>query len=223
MTSPRIMLDTETDVLVARAAQQISLDAASNSLINASFDTRALHDALLHSPELTWVREREGRITAHLFGALLGVREERAAWTGPDGYSYDELDDLVTLLDYAWDRWRDQEVRQHFVWCVDRPERLNDWISVGFARFSTRAALDLSHTRTPARHDTLRVRRGTREDLAAAYDLDEQLDEAQGDRPELRTTSERDAVQQQVREALEDPENNHFVVESGGRVVAQCL
>lgn len=217
------MLDTETDAVVARAAHQLSLDAASNSLINASFDTRALHDALLHSPEPTWILERGGRISAHLYGALLGSREERAAWSGPDGYSYDDLDDLVTLLEYASDRWREHDVRQHFVWCLDRPEHLNDWLGMGFVKFSTRAALDLARTYPRARRDAFTVRRGTREDLAAAYDLDEQLDRAQGDRPELRTTSERDAVRQQVRETVEDPENNHFVVEYEGRVVAQCV
>ncbi len=218
-----MMLPTDVDAIVARAVRQIARDAARNSLINPAFDANALRDALLASPEPTWILELDGSITAHLYGALLEADEEFAAWTGPDGYSYDHIDDLTKLVQDASSRWRELGVRQHFVWCLDEPERLKHWVDMGFSAFSTRATLELSRVKAPEHRDEFVVRRAEREDLATAYDLDEQLDRAQGELPEQRTASQRDALRRELRDSLTDPDNNHFVLEVGGRVVAQCL
>ncbi len=217
------MADIDVDAVVARAVHQIELDAASNPLINASFDPHGLRQALLHSPEPTWVFEHAGSISAHLFGALLGEPHDFAAWTGPDGYSYDNVGDLAALVGHASSHWRDRGAGSHYVWCLDRPDRLEDWSHLGYSRFSTRALLELGHEVPTVHHEGYLVRRGGAPDLRAAYDLDEQLDEAQGDRPNLRTAKERDAARTQLRETIEDPENQYFVVESEGRVVAQCI
>lgn len=218
-----MMLDIDANAVVVRAAHQVALDATRNPLISPTFDPDTLRHALLHSAEPTWVLEHDGEIAAHLFGALLGTRHELAAWTGPDGYSYDAVGDLEELIEHASNYWRGRGAIEHFVWCLDRPDRLEDWLTMGYSRFSTRATLELTRLSPRIGQGEFLVRRGASMDLPAAYDLDEQLDEAQGDRPELRTSSERAAVQRQLRETLEDPENNHFVVESAGRVVAQCV
>ncbi len=217
------MLSTDTDAVVARAARLITLDAASNPLVNPEFDANVLHDALLRSPEPTWVLEQDRNITAHLYGALLAQEGRTAVWTGPDGYSYDAEADFATLVDAAWHYWRERNALEHFVWCLEEPARLSTWQNLGFTPFSTRGALALGHGRTRTHLEGYLVRRGEHRDLAAVLDLDEQLDVAQGDQPERRSMSERETIHLELKEALRDPETNHYVVETSGHVIAQCM
>lgn len=217
------MLSTDTDAVVARAARQIALDATSNPLINPEFDGGVLYDALLRSPEPTWVFEQDRRITAHLYGALLEQHERVDVWTGPDGYSYDDITALATLVEEASHYWRGRGGSEHFVWCLEESVRLRTWNDMGFARFSTRGSLALGRDRARTHFDGYLVRRGEHRDLATVLDLDKQLDVAQGDRPDLRTMNERETARLDIEETLADPETNHFVVESNGRVIAQCI
>ena len=217
------MLSTDIDDVVARAARQIALDATSNPLINPEFAAHALGDALLRSPEPPWVLERDRRLCGHLYGALLGQDGRTAVWTGPDGYSYDDDAGCAMLVEKASHHWRTRGALEHFVWCLEEPERLSAWTALGFVRFSTRGSLALERGHTHTHHDDYLVRRGEHRDLAAVLDLDEQLDVAQGDRPNRRTINEREAAHLEIEETLEDPETNHFVVEANGRVIAQCI
>jgi len=217
------MLSADTDAVVARVARLIALDAASNPLVNPAFDAKVLHDALLRSPEPTWVLEHGRKITAHLYGALLEQDGRIAAWTGPDGYSYDDDAHFANLVEAAWHYWRERGVTEHFVWCLEEPVRRGTWHDLGFAPFSTRGSLALEHHRPRAHLEGCLVRRGEQRDLAAVLDLDEQLDVAQGDRPELRTMIEREAIRLELEEALGDPETNLYVVEASGCVIAQCI
>lgn len=217
------MLSTDADAVVALAARQIELDAASNPLVNPAFDANALHDALLRSPEPTWVLERDRRVTAHLYGALLEQDGRVAAWTGPDGYSYDDVAELATLVEQASHYWRERGALEHFVWCLEEPIRRSAWNDLGFVPFSTRGSLSLEDDRARLDLEGYLVRRGEHRDLAAVLDLDEQLDVAQGDRPDQRTMSEREATHIEIEETLGDPDTNHYVVETSGRVIAQCI
>ncbi len=217
------MLASDVDAVLERAHRQIASDAASNPLINPTFDVDALRNALLGSPEPTWVLERDGEITAHLYAALLQGGGELAAWTGPDGSSSEDNGDLTTLVEFASTHWRDRGARHHFVWCSAQHEHVTRWRDMGYTAFSTRGALVLSRERARGRRDEYVVRRAERRDLPVAYDLDEQLDRAQGDAPERRTPSERRAIRRDLRDTLLDPDNNHLVLEIEGRVVAQCV
>ena len=218
-----MMQISEAESVAARAQVQIAADAAANPHVDPAFNPRELRDALVDSPDTAWVLDRGHGIVGHLYGALVDQGGSAGVWTGPDGYSFEDPLALRALVEMASHSWRSRGAHEHFVWCADRPQRVDPWFELGYSRFSTRGSLVLADRDARRLPEQYSVRRGEARDLEMVFALDDQLSAAQGDDPEQRTVDERNAARLEIVETLEDPETNHFVVEFDQRVIGQCI
>jgi ribosomal protein S18 acetylase RimI-like enzyme len=224
VTPVRSLQPSDADQLVQRVVDQLIGDAFVNPLVNPMVDQRLLRDSFRATNERAWVADEHKQLTGHLYGAVLGDRAgERAVWTGPDGVSFDDDQVLRELHRTALPYWRSTGAREHFVWCLSEPTRLEPWHALGYTLAAVRGSLELRARATREFPDGYTLRRGTIDDFERCLKLDEILDTAQG--VDLRTLSreQRIADREELFETLSDDECHLYVVEHRGRIVAQCV
>ena len=203
--------------------RRLASDSALHHLVNASVDTGALVSTLAAIAEHVWVAEDDGRLVGHLYGTLLASDTYGSgAWVGPDAVSFDVTDTLADLYARAGRAWIDTGAREHYAWVLDRVERTVPWMELGFARMHQRGALALGERSVRALPEGYRVRLGTISDLEWALDLGAEIDRAQAEGPSFSLDVGGDE-RADLTETLEDPEVRYFLVEHGGRPVAQCI
>lgn len=223
MTPVRELRPDDADAVVARVLRQLREDAARNPLVNPALDEALLLESLRTTRERAWVHEAATRLSGHLYAALLADSSALSAWTGPDGVSFDSIEVLTDLLDEATALWAFGGVREHFVWCLSEPDRVEQWAGLGYSLFSARGAMRLTEREPRALPDGYAMRRGTLGDFERAVELDAVLDAAQGIDVRLMSRIEREANREELLATLMDPETHHYVVEHAGRVIAQCV
>jgi ribosomal protein S18 acetylase RimI-like enzyme len=214
----------DVDVVVSRVKERLSDDARRNPLLNADFSSEHFSRALNDAIEKTWVSEVDGRVVGHLYGALLeSVEYGNGVWIGPDGVSFDGVDQLAELYATAGATWIERGALEHYVWVFDDPEDTTPWYELGFARMHVRGVLSLNEERGHRLPLGYSVRRGGPEDLELALVIDATLDEAQRRGPSFSISFEHASRAEEMLEALEDDEVHYYVVENSGVGVAQCL
>lgn len=203
--------------------QRLRDDERRNRYVNGEVDRELLVGALSSAKASTWVVERAGVVVGHLQAALLESDVYgHGAWVGPDGVSHDDTDALAALYASAGRAWIDAGAREHYVWVLDRPERTEPWMSLGFARMHQRGvrALDGQPVRAlPAGYTT---RLGTIDDLDAAVELGAVIDRAQAAGPSFSIEVGGDE-RTELDETLSDPEVRYFLAEMHGQPVGQCI
>lgn len=214
----------DVDAVVARVKERLIDDARKNPLLNSDFSSehfsRALNDAL----NQTWVVDDGGRVVGHLYGALLESTEYgNGAWIGPDGVSFDNIDQLAALYATAGATWIAKGALEHYAWVFDDPSDTTPWYELGFARMHVRGVLSLSKERPRQLPEGYTIRRGGADDLQIALTIDRVLDEAQRQGPSFSINFEHASRADELLEALEDVEVHYYVVEHSGVGVAQCL
>ncbi|MFZ1062774.1 MAG: GNAT family N-acetyltransferase [Acidimicrobiales bacterium] len=208
--------------VVDRIVAKLDDDARRNSLVNPSVDEGVLLDTMRHATNATWVALDDDKIVGHLYGAVLGDHaQSRAAWTGPDGVSFDDgvLDQLLTA---GVEQWRREHATHHYSWTLLDHESIETWLALGYETISVRGVMELGPRRPRAlpAGTVLRVARAT--DVNRALELDRVIDLAQEGSPHA-TRKDRRATRRELLELLEDPEVHHYVVESDGLVLAQAI
>lgn len=210
--------------VVAHVQERLAYDAQRNPLLNPNFSAEHFTDALSHARDQTWIADERGGVVGHLYGALLESPEYgKGAWIGPDGVSFDSDDVLANLYSEAGSSWIANGALEHYAWVLDRTEDTAPWYELGFARMHVRGVLALSERRHHQLAPGYRVRRGGPNDLPLAIELDHVLDEAQRRGPSFSLFVEHASRPEELREAFEDNDVHHYVVEYLGRGVAQCL
>ena len=214
----------DLDEVVARVQARLANDARRNHLLSPTFSEKDFAVALRHASDQTWVAEENGEIVGHLYGAILKSPEYGpGAWMGPDGVSFESEDVLADLYAVAGSNWIGKGALEHYAWVFDRAEDTAPWYELGFARMHVRGVLTLDQRRRHQLPIGYRIRRGGIEDLPLAMELDQVLDDAQRRGPSFSLFLKHASRPEELLESLEDDEVHHYVVESEGRGVAQCL
>jgi ribosomal protein S18 acetylase RimI-like enzyme len=222
MTVVRKLRQGDTSAVVDRIARQLSNDASRHTLVNPDLDLTVLHDTIVHATSATWVALDGDDIVGHLFAAVLRDHERRAAWTGPDGVSFDDPSILESLLRPAIRAWRSQGAIEHLVWALDDDDRLDPWRQLGYHAISVRGVMDLEYVGDAALDTSLRLRLATSQDIDAILHLDHIIDVAQGDESSLSRKIRRHN-RREIRHLLDDPDVEHYVLERVDRIVAQAV
>lgn len=170
-----------------------------------------------------WVVDNSGAIAGHLYAALLEDRSGLAAWTGPDGATFDDTHALAALVDEGTRTWRTRGVREHSVWCLNDPARVASWNTVGYEVAAVRGALRLSTSLRRALPVGYTLRGATPADFERALDLDAIIDAAQGTDVRHLSARERREDREELLDTLSDDQTQHYVVEHEGLVIAQCV
>jgi ribosomal protein S18 acetylase RimI-like enzyme len=214
----------DVNAVVARVKERLSDDARRNPLLNADFSNKHFARALNDAMDQTWVLEEDDSVVGHLYGALLdNVEYGNGVWIGPDGVSFDDVDQLADLYATAGANWIERGALEHYVWVFDDPEDTAPWYELGFARMHVRGVLSLSEKRTHRLPPGYSLRRGGPDDVKAALVIDATLDEAQRRGPSFSISFEHASRADEMLEALGDNEVHYYVVECAGVGVAQCL
>jgi len=214
---------SDADLVVDRVEQRLRLDASRNPLVNPLLDRELLRHSLCAAPDPSWVFDRSGAIDGHLYGALLADSSALSVWTGPDGVSFDTSDVLAGLVECATAVWKARGAREHFVWCLSEPSRVEHWTELGYTLFSARGAIRLQERPPRPLPAGYSLRRGRISDFERAVELDAVLDAAQGIDARLMSRIEREKNREELQSTLLDPETHHYVVEHEHHVIAQCV
>jgi GNAT superfamily N-acetyltransferase len=222
--SVRACEQSDVNSIVARVQQRLAHDALVNPLLDPNFSAELFSYALSQALDQTWVDVQSDEIVGHLYGALLESTEYGfSAWVGPDGVSFDDHDVLFDLYSEAATTWISQGALEHYAWVLDTPKDTAPWYELGFARMHLRGVLALNSPRRDTLASGYTLRRGGPSDLAVAVELDRVLDEAQQRGPSFALFVDHASSPDALREALEDAEVHHYVVDYLGEAVAQCL
>jgi len=223
MVTIRPRMSGDASAVVTRIADQLLSDAAQHPLVNGDFDRDALFEAINRSRNATWVAYDDDRLVGHLYGAVLSdPTHPRAAWTGPDGVSFDTPATLALLVEQASAAWRDAGAARHYVWVLAEESRLDQWRTLGYVPLSVRGVMRLADRAPRPFAEGFALREATLEDMDRILDLDEVIDVAQGDTTSLHR-KDRDATRKEITSLLDDPEVRHFVIERAQNVVAQAI
>jgi ribosomal protein S18 acetylase RimI-like enzyme len=214
---------TDAGAVVDRITNELTTDAAVHPLVNAHVDRDALYETILQAHRATWVAYDQEKLVGHLYGAVLSdPTHPRAAWTGPDGVSFDDVDVLAALVKEASSSWRDARATRHYVWVLAEASRLELWRTLGYTSLSVRGVMRLvDHAPRPFPEGYL-LREATLEDVERALELDDVIDVAQGDGASL-ARKDRDATRRELTSLLDDPEVKHFVLERERHVLGQAI
>ena len=223
MTTVRTLQPNDARAVVERIVHQLSDDARRRPLVNAHLDGEVLYETILHATTSTWVAFDDGTVVGHLYGAVLGdPTHALAAWTGPDGASFDDADVLTQLVRDASASWRRAGAAQHFSWTLDDDENIDPWRSLGYEPLSVRGVMKLLERDVRALPAGLSLRAARPADIDQVLELDHVIDVAQGE-PGAVSRKDRHAIRREILELLEDPEVKHYVVEGDGNVLAQAI
>jgi ribosomal protein S18 acetylase RimI-like enzyme len=213
----------DVDNVVARVAQRLSSDATLKPLVNPKFSFDIFRTALASATSTMWVDYRDGQMVGHLYGALLdNPTHGSGVWIGPDGVSFDDGDALAALYAVAAEEWIAKGANEHFVWTLDDPSTTTAWLDLGFARMHTRGVMRL-HDGHHALADNYTLRRGTLDDLALAIRLDDELERSQSQGPSFSRGLSKASQRDDWVETLSDPDTRHFIVDTEGAAIAQCV
>ena len=191
--------------------------------MNPAFDDELLARSLHEATSDTWVYD-DGTVRGHLYGALLANDlHGDGVWIGPDGVSFDDPDVLEALYSEAGARWIERGAIEHYVWTLDVEASTRPWYELGFARMHLRGVMALHERDERALAPNYSLRRGGPQDIDAAVALDDELDAAQRLGPSFSIGLNHATKREELLETLLDSEVHHYVVESDGEVVAQCL
>ncbi len=219
----RTLANSDLEVVATRVRDRLIFDARRNPLINAHFAADLFASALANAADQTWVVVDHDHVAGHLYGAVLeSPVHGRGAWIGPDGVSFDADDVLAALYGQASEAWTRQGATQHYAWVFDAEIDTQPWLALGFVPVHRRGLLVLSDVTASALPDGYVIRRGSIADLELAVELDDLIDEAQSTWPES-LARDPDGAANAWRELLDDEEVHHYVVESHGQGVAQCV
>ncbi len=213
----------DVDAVVTRIARRLRDDARRNNLVAPALDRAVTADALRAAAPSLWVARRRGVVVGHLYGAVLDDHAGRAAWIGPDGSSFDDVDTLASLYAVAGRAWLDAGATRHIAWALDDVTRTTPWFELGFARVSVRASRRLSDQRVRPLPVGYRWRRGGGDDLDAAVALAREIDHAQALGPSFLRDADEESLRATLIETFDDPDTIHHLVEYGERVVAQAI
>jgi ribosomal protein S18 acetylase RimI-like enzyme len=219
----RTLWASDADAVVERIVGQLEDDASRQPLVNAHVDREVLRSSILRATASTWVALDQGNVVGHLYAAVLSdPAHPLAAWTGPDGASFDDEGILHELVDSGRATWRRAGATQHFSWTLFDDERIDPWRALGYQSLSVRGVMRLEGRVPRLLPAGMVVRAATNADLDRALELDHVIDVAQGDSD---TTIQKDpsATRRELIELLGDPEVSHSVVEFNGRVLAQAV
>ena len=206
-----------------RVAEQLRRDATLEPLVSPTFARPEFEAALAATTSPYWVDDASGRVRGHLYGVTLDdALHGRQTWTGPDGYSFDHEDVLDELCPPAYRSWREDGSTAHLVWAL-AGGGTQVWVERGYALVSVRAAITLATPLTYSWPSGFHLRRGDVSDLPTALAFDALIDRAQGTSPEALTASQREAATADLIEMLDDPDCRYYLLEDGGRGVAQCI
>ncbi len=223
MTTVRPLHPDDIDDVVTRVQRRLALDASLQPLINPVIDRDLFVESLRQSTNATWVALEGRRVVGHLYGALLDdATYGNAAWTGPDGASFDDVEVLSDLYAAAGTTWIDAGAVEHYVWTLDDAASTSPWYELGFARMHTRGVRSLPLVQRHAPPAGYALRRGGVEDLDAAVMLDRVIDDAQRLGPSFSLFVDV-SKREDLHEALVDPEVHHYLVEHLDGPVAQCI
>lgn len=213
-------VDQVVELIVARLAS----DARRNHFVNPVISRDILAQSLRTTSDASWVLESAGRITGHLYGALLESNEHgRGIWIGPDGFSFDDTDSLSELYRVAGTQWITSKALEHYVWTLDDAASTQSWYEMGFARMHQRGVMAIDREHPSELASGYSIRRGGAHEIDLAVRLDDELDRAQRDGPSFSIGLDRSSKREDLLEALEDPDVHHYIVECGSDGVAQCL
>lgn len=213
----------DIDGVVARVAQRLHDDALLKPLINPTFSVDIFRAALASATSSTWVLYRDGQLVGHLYGALLDSPTYGASvWIGPDGVSFDDGDALAALYAVAGEEWITNGATEHYVWTLDDPSTTTAWFDLGFARMHARGVMQL-HEGRQVLADQYSLRLGTIDDLDLAIALDDELERVQSQGPSFSRGLSKASQREDWIETLSDPDTRHFIVESSGAPIAQCV
>ena len=224
MTTVRPLESRDVDAVVQRIVARLSDDAALQPLVNPVLETELLADSLLQAAEHTWVAQRNGELSGHLFGALLESESYgNGVWIGPDGASFDDTDVLSELYSVAGARWIEHGALEHYVWTLDDVTSRQPWYELGFARMHLRGVLALLGRRESVLPEGYRLRRGGADDIDVAVALDDELDAVQKSGPSFSIGLNHAAKRDELLETLAENDVHHYVVDSDDVAVAQCI
>jgi ribosomal protein S18 acetylase RimI-like enzyme len=223
MATVRTLHRSDAHAVVERIVRRLDDDALVQPLVNARLDQDALYETILRATNATWVATDESGIVGHLYAAVLGdVTQALAAWTGPDGASFDGDEVLAELVEIAGASWRHAGAISHYVWTLDDDERIGPWRRLGYTPLSVRGVMRLVEHDQHALAPGLVLRAAVPSDIERILELDLVIDLAQGE-PGAPSRKDRNATRREMLALLEDPEVNHYVVEGEGRVLAQTI
>lgn len=223
MVNIRPRLSGDASAVVTRIAEQLVSDAAHHPLVNGNIDRDELFEAINRSHNATWVAYDEDRLVGHLYGAVLSdPTHPRAAWTGPDGVSFDNPATLTLLVEQASASWRDAGAARHYVWVLAEESRLDVWRTLEYAPLSVRGVMRLADRAPRPLAEGFVLREATLGDMDRILDLDEVIDIAQGD-VTSGAPKDRDETRKEIASLLDDPEVRHFVIERDQIAVAQAI
>jgi ribosomal protein S18 acetylase RimI-like enzyme len=218
-------IKSDASVIAQRVAEQLLRDARVEPLVSSDFSRQEFETALTTLSSPLWVDDSNGHIRGHLYGAtfddpLFG----RQTWTGPDGYSFEFEDALDNLREWAYGTWREEGSTAHLVWAL-AGHGTQTWIERGYQVVSVRGALalslaDIDEVTWPPGHA---VRRADISDLETAAAFDAFIDLAQDVPIDSFSDLQREASRADLRELLEDPECNYYLLEVDGQPAAQCV
>jgi ribosomal protein S18 acetylase RimI-like enzyme len=224
VTTVRALETNDVDAVVARVVERLASDARLQPLVNPLISTQLLSMSLHEVTDQTWVAERGGEVVGHLYGALLESESYgNGVWIGPDGVSFDTTDDLSDLYSAAGASWIERGALEHYVWTIDDIAATQPWYEMGFARMHMRGVLRLDRDFDHALPHGYALRRGTFDDLDIAVALDDELDAVQRTGPSFSIGLDHTSKRDELLETLEDPEVHHYIVESDGHAIAQCM
>ncbi len=213
----------DVDAVVARIARRLHDDAQRNDLVAPAIDHVVTADALRAAASSLWVARRRGAVVGHLYGAVLGEGASRAAWVGPDGSSFDDVEILASLYAVAGRAWLDAGATHHVAWTLDDIAGTAPWFELGFARSSVRASHRLDDQPLRPLPTGYRWRRGNLDDLNAAIELARAIDRAQALGPSFLLDADEESLRANVTETLDDPQTIHHLITHGRRIVAQAI
>jgi ribosomal protein S18 acetylase RimI-like enzyme len=223
MATTRSLRSEDASSVVARIASQLHDDAVLQPLVNDHFDHDALRDTILHATNATWVAHEAGSVVGHLYAAVLGdPHQETAAWTGPDGVSFDSTSILASLVHDAAATWRREGATKHYVWALEHESRLSPWLALGYEPVSVRGVKALGDDEPALLANDLTLRAARASDIARLLELDHVIDLAQGESDSL-SRKDRHAMRREMLSLLEDPEVRFYVLERDAHVLAQAI
>jgi ribosomal protein S18 acetylase RimI-like enzyme len=224
MTTIRPLEPADVELVVARIADRLALDAHLQPLVNPVLSTQLLSDSLHQATDQSWVADQDGAIVGHLYGALLENEiYGNGVWIGPDGASFDNTDILSDLYSAAGATWIERGALEHYVWTIDDITSTQPWYEMGFARMHMRGVLRLDDRDDHSLPAGYFLRRGGIEDIDIAVALDDELDAVQRVGPSFSIGLDHSSKREDLLETLDDPEVHHYIAEFDGGAVAQCI
>ncbi|MGB8196067.1 MAG: GNAT family N-acetyltransferase [Acidimicrobiales bacterium] len=224
MTTVRTLETRDVDAVVERVVERLAHDASIQPLVNPLLLTEPLKRSLNEVTDQTWVAEQNDDIVGHLYGALLESEPYGiGVWIGPDGVSFDSTDILSDLYSAAGASWIERGALEHYVWTIDDITATQPWYEMGFARMHMRGVLRLDRDFDHVVPDGYVLRRGGVDDLDIAVALDDELDAVQRIGPSFSIGLDHASKRDDFLETLEDPEVHHYIVETDGHAIAQCI